>query len=264
MIYLYEFRYMTRPRDGTLISAWSQTNYERSLTTDLAPAVTFVPQAGIIHSDISYDSEKAAGQLTVTVPRDHPVAVLFIGGYPEGTIELRVIELTSDAVDAISRVIWLGHIRDSNASELTAELTGSDKREQMERLGLRLNGGPTCQWPLYGNKCGLDEATNTRTGTVTSVSTDGRTVTTTLSEVDDFFKAGKLRANGKVRMATKSVGGVITLMNGMGGLSPGDAVSACKGCDRTEANCIARGNVLRFSAFAGFETPKNPFTKGVL
>jgi hypothetical protein len=266
LIYLYEFTFWTKPRDGTLVETWAQTSYEQPVTTTIGgTSITFTPQAAISHADIKYDNENAAGQITATVPRDHAIALKYLGGYPYGTIKLRVFEL--DEVGGTALSVWKGRIRSCTFSELTAELTGTDGREMLARLGLRLNAGRNCQWDLYGTHCALSKAFFTRTGTVLAISTDGLTVTTTLAEADDFFKAGLLECAGQARMVTKSVGGALTLMTALSGLAGGDSISATRGCDRTNSatsGCKSFDNYARYSGFADFDTPKNIFAEGVL
>lgn len=265
MIYLYRFSYFSKPRDGILLQEWTHTSYETPITHPAYPGLTFTPLAGLTHSEIRYDSEKNAGQLKVTTGRDFPVAAMFLSGYPYGSIYLRVIEVDSEDAGAVAQVIWMGRIRSCAHQELTAELTGTDGREMLQRLGLRLNAGRSCQWDLYGVDCGVSEATYTRAGTVTALSPNGLFVTTTLSEANNYFKAGKIRARGQARMITKSTGGVLVLMSAIPGLKVGDSVQASKGCDRTAdatSGCKSFNNYLRYSGFEGFLTPKNIFSEG--
>jgi hypothetical protein len=159
----------------------------------------------------------------------------------------------------------MGRVRSCSFDAIGATFSGTDGREMLQRLGLRLTGGAACQWDLYGEDCGVNEAAYTRAGSVLSVSADGLEVSTTLAEADNWFKAGKLRVRGQARMVLKNVGGVLTLMSPIPGLAAGDAVQALKGCDRTSSattGCKSFNNYLRFSGFDGFETPKNIFAEG--
>lgn len=265
MIYLYRFSLWSKPRDGVLVQEWTHTSYARPIAHASFPGLTFTPLEGLTHSDIRYDNERNAGTVRITVPRDFEVASLFLGGYPYGCIRVRVIELDAET-DGLAQVVWFGKVRSCSFQELTAELTCTNGNEALQRLGLRLNGGSRCQWDLYGTECGVPEAPNTRTGTVLSVSPDGLTVSTDLTEADNFFKAGKFKARGQIRMVTKSQGGVLTLLAAISGLQAGDALSATKGCDRSASattGCKSFNNYANFSAFEGFETPKNIFSEGV-
>ncbi len=265
MIYLYRFSLWSKPRDGVLIQEWTHTSYARPITHPDLPGLTFSPLEGLTHSEIRYDSERNAGQCRITVPRDFEVAAMFLGGYPYGCIRVRVFELDAE-VDGLAQVVWFGKVRGCTFEELTAELNCTNGNEALQRLGLRLNGGSRCQWDLYGRDCGVAEAPNTRTGTVLAVSPDGLTITTDLSEADNFFKAGKFKGRGQVRMVTKSQAGVLTLLAAISGLQVGDAISATKGCDRSTSatsGCKSFSNIANFSAFEGFETPKNIFSEGV-
>lgn len=263
MLYLYHISFYSKPRGGALLQSWYCTNYETAIANSNYPGLTFQPQAGIKHSDITYDGEKSAGQITLTVPRDFEVAQKFLAGYPAGSLFMRVYEVDGPEPSAMAQSIWQGKIRSCAFSELTAALTGTDGREALTRLGLRLNGGTGCQWDLYGPDCGLNEATYTRSGTVTAISADGLTVTTTLSEADGFFKSGKLKFGNSARMVTANVGGLLTLFTAMPGLAVGVPIAATRGCQRNPTSCKALGNYARYSGFAEFSTPKNIYT-GIL
>lgn len=273
MIYLYHFSFYSKPRDGVLLDTWTHTNFEDAVVNNAynaandpnGPGFVFEPLRGLSHADITYDSEKGAGQIAVTVPRDFEVADKFRGGYPYGTVYLRVAEVDGPGADEPAQVIWTGRVRSCDFGELTAKLQGTDGREMLMRLGLRINGGTQCQWPLYSAKCGVEKAAHTRAGVVTSVSADGLTVGTTLTEVAGYFTAGLIEANGQARQINASTaGGQLTLMSAISGLVVGQPVSASRGCNKTGAACKGFGNYTRFSGFESFTTPKNVFAKGVL
>ena len=261
MFYLYDFSLFSKPHDGVLLERWTHTSYAEAVTLPAYPGVTYSPMDGLTHSSLSFNSEKVSGQLTLTVPRDFPLAVAFLQGYPYGALKVRVIEVD----EGIPFNVYRGSVRSCVVGELTAELTCTNGSEALQRLGLRLNGGRQCQWSLYGPDCGVAEAPNTRTGTVLSVSADGRTVGTTLSEATGFFKAGRLKARGQARMVTASTGGTLSLFSAIPGLAVGDALEASKGCDRTTSlttGCGSFSNIYNFSGFDKFVTPKNIFSEG--
>jgi hypothetical protein len=265
VIYLYRFQLWSKPRDGVLVEEWTNTSYGRAITHTDFPGLTFSPLEGLTHSEIRYDSERNAGQCRITVPRDFAVAAMFLGGYPYGCVRVRVIELDAE-VDGIAKVIWPGKVRGCTFDEFTAELTCTNGNEELQRLGLRLNSGSRCQWALFSSDCGASESAYTRAGQVVAVSLDGLTVTTDLTGTNDWFKAGKFKALGQVRIVTRNVGGVLTLLAPVSGLVPGTAVTATKGCDRSASatsGCKAFNNYSNFSGFDGFETPRNIFSEGV-
>jgi len=265
MIYLYRFQLWSKPYRGVLLQEWTHTSYARAITHPSYPGLTFAPLEGLTHSEIRYDSERNAGQCTITVPRDFPVAAMFLGGYPYGCVRVRVIELDAE-VDGIASIIWPGKVRGCSFDEFTAQLTCTNGNEELQRLGLRLNAGSRCQWALFSADCGASETANTRTGQVLAVSSDGMTVTTNLAEADGWFKAGKFKAKGQVRIVTKSTGGVLTLLAPILGVMVGDTITSTKGCDRSSSStsgCKSFNNYTNFSGFEGFETPRNIFSEGV-
>lgn len=266
MIYIYHFtRYSLPNAQGALVASWAFTSYEDPVSDVPGYAgVTFAPTAGISHSEVRYDREQSSGTLKVTVARDNPVAVLFLAGYPAGTVYLRVVEL--DEPGGMASVIWRGRIRACEFEEVTANLTCTSGNEKLARLGLSIIHGTTCQWDLYGaitafGGCGVNRAAYERTGTITAVAADGLTLTTTLAEADGFFKAGLVEVNGQTRMCTVSTGGTLKLLSAISGVTVGDGVKAWKGCDRTGTSCKSFGNYTRFSGDE-MPDPKNIFTDG--
>lgn len=263
MFYLYDFTLLSRPYGGTVLQRWTQTSYAEPVTRPEFPGVTFEPVDGLTHSALQYNAEKVSGQLTLTVPRNHPLAVAYLEGYPYGALRVRIIEVDED----VPYTVYRGSIRSCNVNELTADLTCTNGSEALQRLGLRLNAGRQCQWSLYGPECGLSEAAYVRTGTVLSVSADGLTVQTTLSEANNWFKAGLFKARGQARMVTSNTGGTLQLFSAIPGLVAGDAIQASRGCDRTRSattGCASFGNVVNFSGFDGFATPKNVYSEGAV
>ncbi len=266
MIYLYHFTQYSLPNaQGSLVASWSYTSYEEAISGITGyTGVTFQPLAGINHGEVRFDSEKSSGTLKVTVGRDHPIAGLFLAGYPAGTIYCRVLELAS--VGGLASIIWRGRIRACEFQELTAELTCTSGNEKLARMGLGIVQGTTCQWSVYtplvnGVGCGVNRAPYERTGTITAISPDGLTLTTTLSEAAGYFKAGRVKVDGQLRMCVSSSGGSLVLRSAFGGISVGDSVTAWKGCDRSGTSCKSFGNYAQFSGDE-LPDPKNIFLEG--
>ena len=266
MIYLYYFSQYSLPdAQGAIVASWAQTSYEDPITGIAGyPGVTFEPTPALTHGDIAYSNEDSSGTAKVTVARDHPVATQFLAGYPAGTIYLRVLEL--DEPGGTATLFWRGIVRSSSFAELTAELTCTRGNERLARRVIPIVTGTTCQWalfqPLNQNRgCGVDRTTYTRTGTVTAVSTDGLTLTTTLSEPNGWFVAGIVQVNGQRRMCVASTGGVLQLLSSIPGVTVGSAISAEKGCDGSGTSCKSFGNYARFSGDE-LPDPKNIFTEG--
>jgi len=266
MIYLYHFTRYSQPNaQGDLVASWSYTSYEEPVAGVPGYAgVTFQPLAGITHGEIRYDSEKSSGTLKITVGRDHPIAGMFLSGYPSGTIFLRVVEL--DEPGGMAAVVWRGRIRSCEFNELTASLTCTNGNEKLARMGLSIIHGTTCQWDLYGAKvngagCGVARGPYERSGTVTAISADGLTLTTTLAEADGWFKAGLVEVAGQTRMCVASTGGALTLLSSIGGATVAAPIKAWKGCDRSGTACKSFNNYLNFSGDE-LPDPKNIFTEG--
>lgn len=267
MIYLYYFSQYSLPDEqGDIVAEWAQTPYEEPISgVDGYPGVTFLPTPALTHGDISYSSEDSSGTAKLTVARDHPIAVKFLAGYPAGSIYLRVLEL--DEPGGFASMYWRGIVRSASHSELTAELTCTRGNERLARQIIPILNGTTCQWVLFqplnqDRGCGLDRAAFTRTGTVTDISSDGLTLTTTLSEADNWFAPGVVEVAGHRQMCVASTGGVLHLFAAVPGVAIGMPISAERGCDGSGNSCKSFGNYTRFSGDE-LPDPKNFYAEGV-
>jgi hypothetical protein len=262
MLYLYRFSQYSQPNaQGTLVAEWAQTSYEDQVYV-ADHDLTYEPTA-ITHGEVSYSGEQVSGTLTLRVARDHPVAVKFLPGYPSSSVYLRVFEM--DDPSDTPQVVWRGRIRACEFDQLTASLTCTNGLEKLGRLALSITHPTTCQWELYGTRCGVNQATYTRTGTISAISTDGLTLTTTLSEVNNWFKAGLVEVNGQLRTCIGNTGGALLLNAPFFGISVGDGVSAAKGCDKSSSATSGCKSFSNYTHFSGDELPdpKNYFATGL-
>lgn len=262
MIYIYRFSKYAQPNgQGALVAEWAFTSYEDAVYVP-EHGLTYAPTA-IDHDEVAYSGEKSSGTLTLRVPRDNAVPGLFLAGYPSASIYLRVFEM--EAPGEPPNVVWRGRIRSCEFGQLMATLTCTNGLEKLQRMGLSVAHPSTCQWELYGPRCGVDRTVYERTGTITAISADGLTLTTTLSETNDWFTAGLAIVNDNARMCIGSTGGALTLLAPIYGIAVGDAITAYKGCDRSSSatsGCKSFNNYLRFSGDE-LPDPKNYFAGGL-
>lgn len=129
----------------------------------------------------------------------------------------------------------------------------------------------TCRYDLGDADCGLNLGPLTVAGTISTVLTDRRRFTTTLTNSDDYFVLGRMTftsgANAGLRFDVKSyasASGQIELqVQTPFAVAPGDAFSVYPGCDRRDSTCKTKfGNFLRFGGYPtipgndkAFETP---------
>lgn len=252
-----------QPRGGVVVKRWRYTTApaDEVLPDGASTFKTYKTLPQLTHSAQQFNNESNSGQLTITAPRDSPVAALLLNGYPYGALKVQIAEIDDDAVFTTYR----GRIRSCSFEPLTAKLLCTNGNEALQRLGLRLVAGRQCQWNLFGKACGLIEASHRRYATVSAVSADGLSIGLTYSgsawaagEPD----AGKFSAGQQVRMVVSSTAAGVKLLSAIPGLAVGQLVAVTRGCARTRAACEALGNIRNFSGFDGIPHPKNVFQEG--
>jgi uncharacterized phage protein (TIGR02218 family) len=116
---------------------------------------------------------------------------------------------------------------------------------------------PSCPFKFCGRQCGAVEATWTRTGTVTSVTSRRRFVATIASPGALGFSHGKVTwtsgtnagATGWVRQWTSGTGMVEMVTDFPFDIEAGDAFAILAGCRKNRADCAAYNNINRYGGF---------------
>lgn len=177
MIYLYRFDVLntngalTSRLGPDLLQAASggtqhlHTNQEQAVLVDsptlfgsaLMPSAsagpwTFTPIA-ISHSGIRLDAERAAGQITVTLPAEHPVAQLYVADSPSARVSLSLAARYDTAPGQPIAVLWSGLVVGAEHDEHRCTLT-------LEHVGKLIGGqGLTERHPLLCPHALYDKAT---------------------------------------------------------------------------------------------------------
>lgn len=333
MIFLYRFDVLTldgvladksplayTTADGARQSSFLLTNYERpvSLTAvgalrppylpDLFPTMVlsgagwaFEP-VEVYHQQIRLDSEKQAGQLTVSLPLAHPLAQLYALDAPSAQVNL-ILGILDDENDTEPSIIWTGRVRSVEYDEYRATLTLRHISDVINRLGLTRTHPRACPYNLFdAGTCGVNQSAVAagyfafrEDGLITSVSPDGLTLTVeaAANRAAGFFDGGLLliganypdeqpfsprdsfnpatvwtprryNAQGGIRRAVAShTGTAIQLATALPYDVSGQTVSAFAGCMRSVEACTNTfDNIERFGGYP-FIPLKNVFESGL-
>ena len=224
------------PSPATFLPAYTNSNQDW----------TFLPEA-IEHEGIRLDGEKAAGQMVVTVPRDHALAQAFAvdaGGYQ---LWLTVSELTSPT--SAAKVIFVGQAATHEYDEFRCNISMHTLEMVLARQGLTARHPRSCPYSLFDRgTCGVRasaispyDATHSyfsyrEDGFVGSLSDDGLTLTVpeAANRPNGFFEGGFLTVFGHYGMFGSSGDGffprVVPVGQGYGGT--GQAASTVDGGHR--------------------------------
>lgn len=195
--------------------------------------------------------------IEITLPRDCPVAALFIAAPPEGIVSVTIYRKHLGDTEFIT--YWKGRVTAARFSGSVVQLKCEPIATSLKRVGLRARYQLLCRHVLYSASCGALRESYRVDGTVASVSGTQLTVAAAAGQANGYFVAGMLSSAAGLRMITAHAGSSLTLAAPLISLKVGDAVSLFAGCDHTTAQCAGRFNNLdNFGGFP-FIPVKNPF-----
>ena len=199
---------------GVQRSVYLLTNYEAAVTTSsLAFNSAFLPSLGgdgsmlafqperVEHSGLRWDGEKAAGQVSLTLPMTHPVAELFKSDAPNAQVWL-TIAAVNQPTGAPPRVLFIGEITAADFDEHRCKLAAIHLRSLLERPSLTRKHPRSCPHSLYDpttcrvNPHAFDASagyfTHREDGVVSSITSDRLSVliTAAANRPAGFFEGG--------------------------------------------------------------------------
>lgn len=244
--------------------------FERGLlvsryTSDADPftfdSATWLP-ATITRPEIEDSGEVRRSGVSLTVPRDFPIADLYRVTPPSDVVRVSILRV--HRVDLDPEVIFLGRVLGCSFEGVSATLTCESVFTSVKRPGLRRKYSRTCPHVLYGAACGVVEASFTQGVTLAGVSGVTLNAAAFDAQPDGYFAGGVIewiRPSGiaERRAIVSHVGANVVITHRIADLAPGALVAASPGCDRTIATCVGKfSNGLNFGG-QPYIPIKNPF-----
>lgn len=217
------------------------TSADRTVTL---PQGTFAPEV-VTRSGFGFSQEDQAEALTITVARDNDLVAPFIGLMPSTPILVTIYRAHRGAeADAI---VWFtGTVQRIKWRESEAVLECQSLVARLARSVPPLHVQTPCNHVLFEAGCKANPLTSRDLVTVTTVS--GLTVVSNdfALRADQWFRGGRLVTldGAETRFIGDHVGDTVTLLGPVPGLVSSDQVYAYWGCDRSEATCASKFNVL--------------------
>ena len=204
-------------------------------------------------------AEDYKNQLTLDMPGDSPVPLLFRSHLPSNHVTLKVFQTQRD-LPSQSINIFAGEVTSVTWNNSIASLACNPVSRSLARQVLRCGYQSQCNHHLYDTRCGLQIQDWQEDTTVTAIKDNGFTVeVASKSEADDYYITGLLSKSGSdFRMITSCSGNAFKLMSPIDGLKVGDAIQVAKGCDHSAASCHSFNNFENFLGFLTIPT-ENPF-----
>lgn len=234
---------------------------------------TYVAVENLKSTQIGISEESLTQPLTITLPRDNPLALKWLTFVPPRTVWIRISSYHRTEIGTPEVVImWQGKIRGVKWSLNEAELSCQPIDSAFSRNGLRRTYATPCQHLLYDSRtCKVPLDSYKKNATITAI--NGTTLTSPgfITLPDDttvaplgWWVTGFLQTSDlQLRMITAHTNGGIDIevLTGIETLSPGDTVLITAGCDRKYTTCLNKfNNVVNHGGLGTFMSADNPFT----
>lgn len=244
---LYRFAFMQRH--------WTLTSGQQTVVHQ---SEDYLP-AAIGRSALEQTDEINRNGIEIRLPRDHPVAALFIASPPEGVVSVTLYRRHRGDPDGEFITLWKGRVLAARLAGSLATLKCEPVASSLKRIGLRARYQLLCRHVLYSAGCGALKERFRVDGTVESVSGATLIVPAAAAQPDGYFCAGMLCVADGLRMIVAHRGAQLTLIVPLPGLQRAQAVQLYAGCDHGRSQCAARFNNLDNYGGFPFIPVKNPF-----
>lgn len=252
-------RYSGKPVEAFRFVQGQNTWLFTSADTQVTLPIGVFEKETIQRSELSFSEEEKGEKIEVTVPRDNPIAELFILDLPSTPVFLTVFRAhRGEEEDEIA--IFTGKVSRVSFKGSEAVLSCSSLVAVLDRAVPLLAMQMPCNHVLFSAECGANPTASRDAVTITTV--DRTTVTSNdfALRPDQWFRGGRLvTPDFETRFIADHIGDTITLLSALPGLESLDECWAYWGCDHLEATCKTKysnlDNYLGFSRIPG----RNPF-----
>lgn len=235
-----------------------------SAATDVTVNTKLFTAKPISRSAIEATPEAARSPITITGPRDLPVADLYRVSPPSDVVSVTVYRYHETDVDAELATIYMGRVLNANWQGSTVTLRIEPVYTSMARPGLRRLYQRSCPHVLYSAACGKGSGDVGVTTTADAVSAATLTVAAAASYADGYFAGGFVEWETQTgvyerRMIVTHTASSLVMASAIQNLLAGAAIRIYPGCDKTIVTCNTKfNNAINFGGFPWIPQ-KNPF-----
>lgn len=238
---------------------------------------TYVPEA-ISRTQVDQSQEDHAGSLTLTLPRENPVAALFIAYLPPVPVRVTIYRRHRNGTQTVQA--FAGSVSSAVFRENECELRCAADTEVLSRIIPIAVYQPQCNHVLYSRSKSHDLESGSRAQTIgCNVNKDAFRTSVTIHAASGLNVAGsgfsqlpagyftygyvERALDGDVRWITSHSGANIVLSYPFPDLAPGETLHTYPGCDGLERTCREKfNNVINFGGFTRMPA-KNPFAGSI-
>ena len=200
---------------------------------------------------ISDTGRHTGDNISITLPSNNPVALLYRGIAPTQAIKVTIMRV--HYAEREIRIIWIGTIIEVKRPDAhQTQLISAGPSSTMDSVGLRLTWGRSCPYTLYDYDCRVNPKNFVVAG-LTIKALNGTTLTLDLPKElpQGWFNAGFIEwiddGVREVRAVTVHQNNQLTLMGGTHKLAVGMTIKVYPGCDGRAETCLKKfNNILNF------------------
>jgi len=125
------------------------------------------------------NTELTSGEITVSVPKDFPIASAFRVTLPSSLPNLTIFRMHLNDPDEGLLAVWQGEVVNCKFGDNTAQLFCQPVTKIFDKPIPSRTFSATCNWQLYGRGCLVVRATYTKSTDIASTLPNGQTLTIT-------------------------------------------------------------------------------------
>ncbi|MDH0145134.1 phage BR0599 family protein [Stutzerimonas stutzeri] len=233
--------------------------------------IIYIPLA-IERGKLQRTQEDAKNRLSITLPGDSPIPMLFRNKQPSQHVSLRIFRFHRYTKEQLK---WTGSERGVGNEYICAfsgeviQTTWNNSLATLDcapisalqrRQTLRFGYQSQCNHHLFDENCGLKIQDWQQTVTVTAINESGfKLEVSGKTSLDDYYRGGLISKNDDdFRDVVSVVGTTVELIAPFDGLKVGETLQITKGCDRSAASCQSFENFDNFFGCLTIPT-ENPF-----
>ena len=239
------------------LQSWRYTSSEQAVVILGVP----YESSPIIRSGVSQLNDISGVTMSLTFPRDHEFAAMFLGFSPElvTTVTVFRVHATDNANEL--NVYWKGRVITGKASNNELTLECESVFTSMRRVGLRARYQLNCRHALYSFSCGVAKEAHKVSGVINTISGITLTSLAAATQPSGWFTGGMvILPSGGARFITAHTGTQLTLSRPFVEYVMGSNIDIYPGCDHLRTTCSSKfSNVLNFGGFP-YIPSTNPFS----
>ncbi|USL90027.1 hypothetical protein [Vibrio phage vB_VpaS_CHI] len=215
----------------------------------------------ISRDEVETSDDSFKGTLTVSMPRNEPLAVELIGASLEIPMIITLFRghLSGNSAQDVS-VYWKGRVVTTKAQDNEIKIDCESVFTSLKRAGLRARYEKTCRHEVFDKGCKVIEDNFRKIAILDSINVMEITLGGEAAPIGYYTAGMIIFPDGTTRLITKhEQHGHITISRPHPTAQVGERVTLLPGCDHSQATCKAKFN--NFINYGGWPyiPIKNPF-----